>query len=151
MFLAAKARGFNPRVASSNFSGEARELAKEILAELHDSASRTALLYGGESTVTIRGSGQGGRNQELVLAGLADVRLGEFLSSFASDGRDNTDFAGALCDTITKDKARQMRLKPEEYLKENDAYNFWKPVGDYLLTGDTGSNVSDIILAIKDG
>ncbi len=149
MASAAEARGFKPKVVDAVFSGEAREIGRKIMEELQKQPPGTALLYGGESTVTIRGKGKGGRNQELALAALGALKNGGVILALASDGRDNSDHAGALCDIITWEKAQHLGLNPESFLNNNDAYNFFAQVGDYLLTGDTGANVSDLILALK--
>jgi glycerate-2-kinase len=69
--------------------------------------------------------------------------------SVASDGRDNTDYAGALCDIMTKEKARKFGLDVDQHLEGNESYKFFEYVGDYLMTGSTGSNVSDLVIGIK--
>ena len=145
----AKELGFDADIHTNILEGEARDKGKEIAANLHKENRKTAVLYGGETTVCVKGAGKGGRNQEVAMGALGEVGERELILSFASDGRDNTDFAGALCDKITSEKAAKLGLKPEEFLKNNDSYAFFKEVGDYLLTGDTGSNVSDLIIAIK--
>lgn len=149
--MADKARelGFVPVIKTSTLAGEARELGVAIVNELHTVESKTVLLYGGEPTVTIHKPGKGGRGLELVLSGVNEIQVGELLMSLASDGRDNTDFAGALCDIMTKEKARQMDLDPIHHIEENASYAFFEKVGDYISTGNTGSNVSDLIVAIK--
>lgn len=150
--MAAKAKelGYAPRIATASLSGEARDVGTKIIEEIRKSAPKTALLYGGETTVTLRKPGKGGRNQELVLSALRSVGPGECVMSIASDGRDNTDFGGALCDIITKENAQHMGADPELYLGENRSYEFFSSVGDYLHTGDTGSNVSDLIIALHE-
>jgi glycerate-2-kinase len=87
---------------------------------------------------------------EVALGALGEIGGNELVLSFDSDGHDNTDFAGALCDKMTSEKAAKLGLEPEEFLKDNDSYEFFRKVGDYILTGDTGSNVSDLIIAIKE-
>lgn len=145
----AKAAGLVPRIASTAFSGEARELGLKIMKEIQTQPPGTVLLYGGESTVTIRGKGRGGRNQELALAALRALKNEEIILALASDGKDNSDHAGALCDIITWQKAQHLGLDLGVFLDNNDAYNFFAQVGDYLSTGDTGANVSDLVLALK--
>lgn len=144
----AKGLGYNPQIKTSEFSGEARELGPKIISELSTSQLKTILLYGGESTVTVKHSGKGGRNQELALSAIAAIRSGQLLASVATDGRDNTDFAGAVCDENTKITSEKKKLNPQKFLDENRSYEFWEKTGDYLMTGITGSNVSDIIIAI---
>ncbi|MEK7169647.1 MAG: DUF4147 domain-containing protein, partial [Patescibacteria group bacterium] len=139
----AKELGFDADIHTNILEGEARDVGKEIAENLHKENRKTCVLYGGETTVCVKGAGKGGRNQEVAMGALGEVGERELILSFASDGRDNTDFAGALCDKITSEKAAKLGLKPEEFLKNNDSYAFFKEVGDYLLTGDTGSNVSD--------
>lgn len=141
--------GYMPRICKNNLSGEARKVAKEIIDELSKEKLGTVLLYGGETTVKIEGRGKGGRNQELSLSGLRYIKDNQLLISVASDGRDNSENAGGICDIITKEMAKKHNLDIEKYLKENNSYDFFAKTGDYLKTGDTGSNVSDIIIAIN--
>jgi hydroxypyruvate reductase/glycerate 2-kinase len=124
-------------------------VGERLVQELDKSGPQTALLYGGETTVTIKGSGRGGRNQELVLSALRQIKNGELILSLASDGRDNSDFAGALCDIMTRERAEKLHLDWNKYLAANDSYNFFAAAGDYLLTGPTGANVSDLITALR--
>lgn len=149
MAEAAKKAGFAPRIVSYSFSGEARDLGLKIMKELEEQEPGTVLLYGGESTVNIKGKGKGGRNQELALGALRALRGQGVILAFASDGRDNSNHAGALCDIITWGKTQHLGLNPQVFLDNNDAYNFFAQVGDYLITGDTGANVSDLVLALK--
>lgn len=150
--MAEKARGlgYNPQIKTAVLTGEAQEVAVEILNELHRAGSKDILLYGGETTVTVKHNGKGGRNQELALAALEGIKAGELILPFSSDGRDNTDSAGAICDIITKEKAQAAGLEPEDYLERNDSYNFFVKTGDQVVTGSTGSNISDLIIAVKE-
>ena len=157
--------GYMPRICRNNLSGEARVVAKEIIDELSKVPTPSeprildnqivgknkgvVLLYGGETTVKIKGRGKGGRNQELSLSGLRHIKDGQILISVASDGRDNSENAGGICDIITKEKAKKHNLDIEKYLKNNDSFEFFAKTGDFLKTGDTGSNVADIIIAIN--
>lgn len=145
----ARALGLGVEICTDCLRGEARKTGPKIIADLRRRTAKTALLYGGETTVAVLGGGRGGRNQELALSALPLVGPKEILISVASDGRDNTEYAGAICDRITNVRAQQLRLKPEKFLAENDSYEFFKKTGDYLITGITGSNVSDLIIAIK--
>jgi len=120
-----------------------------IARELHKLPSHTVLLYGGETTVTVRGSGRGGRNLEMALSAVEEVKENEVILPFASDGRDNGEFAGAICDIITREAIQKNKLDVQETLKENNGYPLFEKVGHYLFTGDTGSNVSDLAIAVK--
>ncbi len=147
----AEALGYGVKIMDAKFSGEAGDVAARVLKDIGKVPGKTVLLYGGESTVKLRGSGGvGGRNQELALAALNGINPGQLIASVATDGRDNTDHAGAIADEITKKHARETGAESSEYLKNNDSYSFFKKTGDFLLTGNTGSNVSDIIIAIKE-
>ena len=146
---AARSLGFAAEIRSRTLQGEAREAAGAIISDLRKSPDKSALLYGGETTVMVRGQGQGGRNQELALSGVPRIIEGELVVAINSDGRDNSDVAGAFCDTETGRKAHALGLTAEDFLKNNDSYNFFAQTGDRIVTGDTGSNVSDLVLAIK--
>ena len=150
--MEAKARslGLNPVLCTARLTGEAREAGKKIAGELHKVPSRTVLLYGGETTVTIRGRGHGGRNLELVTAALGEIQDNELIMAVASDGRDNGEFAGAICDKITKEEVRKRGIDWEEMLQDNNEYPLFEDIGHYLLTGDTGSNVADLFIALKE-
>jgi len=143
-------RGYTAEIVDDRFSGEARDIGRAIVEKLHAAAPKTALLYAGESTVTNPSrSGTGGRNQEMALAALADIRDGELILPFASDGHDNTDHAGAIGDAISVAHASAHDLSISEYLDAHRSYDFFSTTGDALLTGYTGSNVSDLIIALK--
>lgn len=151
----ASALGFNTLFLSNFVEGEAREVGKVVAAvarEIDRSGRPVArpacVLAGGETTVTIRGSGSGGRNQELSLAaalkieGIPDL----IVVSLATDGSDGpTDASGAIVDGSTLERAREQGLDPWAYLANNDSYHFFKRLGDLLLTGPTNTNVNDLI------
>ena len=149
MAAAARAAGFAPVIRTAALAGEARVVASQVVTELHAATPRTALLYGGETTVTVRGRGRGGRNIELALAALAEVAEEELLLTLATDGRDNGHLAGALADLVTREAARRAGLDPRAYLDENDSYGFFERVGHALETGATGANVADLIVALR--
>jgi glycerate-2-kinase len=85
----------------------------------------------------------------MALAALEDVRDDELILPFASDGHDNTDHAGAIGDRVTRTHALERTLSVKEYLDSHRSYDFFEATGDALLTGYTGSNVSDLIIAMK--
>ncbi|MBI3589513.1 MAG: DUF4147 domain-containing protein [Candidatus Liptonbacteria bacterium] len=150
MAKTAKKLGYRVKICTSCLKGEARNEGAKIAAEINRAKPKTVLLYGGETTVNVKGKGKGGRNMELALGALSRIQKGSLVLSFASDGIDNTPLAGAICDKMTKEKAEKLKLKPISYLAENNSYPFFKKTGDYLLTGQTGSNVSDLVIAIKE-
>jgi glycerate-2-kinase len=137
-------------MVDTHFTGEAREVGNTVAEKLHTVPAKTALLYAGESTVTITSSaGAGGRNQEMALGALGNLRDDELVLPFSSDGHDNTDFAGAIADETTRAHALAKNVSAEEYLSAHRSYDFFTTAGDALITGYTGSNVSDLIIALK--
>jgi hydroxypyruvate reductase len=109
------------------------------------------ILAGGETTVTIRGEGKGGRNQEMALAAaLALDGLRNIICvPLATDGTDGpTDAAGAIVDGETVHRAREKGLEPLSYLERNDAYYFFQQTEDLLITGPTSTNVNDLTLLL---
>ena len=154
----ARELGYHSLILSSFVCGETKEvasvhaaIAREIFATGNPVTKPACVISGGETTVTIQGSGLGGRNQEFVLAaalqidGLGDV----VILSGGTDGSDGpTDAAGALADGTTLARAIKMGLDPREYLHNNDSYHFFQPLGDLLITGPTFTNVMDLRLVV---
>ncbi len=141
--------GFKARVLETQLNGEAKEVAQMVADAIHAEPAKSVLLWGGETTVTVRGKGSGGRNLELCASALPLVQDGEAILSLASDGRDHGPFAGAICDKITLQAIMDADLNLGAFLIENNEYPLFEKVGNYLMTGDTGSNVSDLIIALK--
>jgi glycerate-2-kinase len=150
MRVEAEKLGYATEVRTNRLAGEARDVAKMLLDNLKTAPHKTVYLYGGETTVTVKHDGKGGRNLELALSALRTVQEGQMVLPFDSDGHDNTDYAGAICDTIAGKKAQDLNIDLEQYLSENRSYEFWGKIGDYLMTGETGSNVSDLIITINE-
>jgi glycerate-2-kinase len=144
----ARELGFDVRVWNKSFTGEAHVIGSQAVKHV---GVGECLLGSGESTVFMSGEsvGQGGRNQELALGALLNIFPEQVLVALASDGFDNTEFAGAIVDTKTLDEAGRLSLSPKDFLMSHDSYNFFKQVGDGLLTGKTGFNVSDIIISVR--
>lgn len=149
--LKAEELGYKTKIISENISGEAKSAAIKITKKLKqniDTMESLCFLFGGETTVKVEGKGKGGRNQELVLASLLDLKnvSKDFvLASFGTDGRDGpTDSAGAFIDCLTWNKVKEMQLDPTTYLEENDSYYFFEKLGNHLKIGTTGTNVMDI-------
>ncbi len=155
---AASGLGYNALVLSSFVEGEAREVAR-----LHAAIAREVLQYGnpvpppaciisgGETTVTVRGSGKGGRNQEFALAAALEIEGLErvLIMSGGTDGTDGqTDAAGAFADGNTVERGRSEGLDAESYLARNDSYNFFAPLNDLVMTGPTLTNVMDLRLVL---
>ncbi|OGI85952.1 hypothetical protein A3A01_00935 [Candidatus Nomurabacteria bacterium RIFCSPLOWO2_01_FULL_39_17] len=145
----AEEAGFSPKICSTSMTGEARDAGKRIAREISESPSKSVFLYGGETTVTIRGKGHGGRNQELALSALEELKNGKLVLTLASDGIDNGPYAGAIADSETRKKAQAQNLIPKEFLENNDSSSFFELTGDYLLTGAIDSNVADLTIAIN--
>ncbi len=153
---AAETLGYNTTIISSQITGESREIAKVFLGISNDIKNHSlpvkrpaCIIAGGETTVTLRGSGKGGRNQELALSFLSgmknereDMKDTYFLSA-ATDGNDGpTDAAGAFASLQILEKSVGMNV--EDYLKNNDSYSFFDQIGWLFKTGPTNTNVCDI-------
>ena len=150
--------GFRAMILSSFVEGETREIARmhaALALETRSSGNPLAppvcLITGGETTVTLKGKGKGGRNQEFALAaaldiaGLPDV----VVLSAGTDGTDGpTDAAGALGDGDTVARAIALGLRPRAALDANDAYPFFERLGDLVMTGPTRTNVMDVRLVL---
>jgi glycerate-2-kinase len=146
----AKEEGLSPIVCDRCLAGEAREMGLHIARELHKAPPGTVLLYGGETTVAKkRPSGRGGRNLELALAATQEIKEDELIAAVSSDGRDNGPFAGALGDMLTREALLREGIDVQAVLEKHDTYPAFRQAGHYLVTGDTGSNVSDLIIALK--
>jgi glycerate-2-kinase len=153
----AESLGFKTIILTSMLEGEAREIARvvaSIISEVQVTGTPikkpACILLGGEPTVKIQGTGKGGRNQELALAvALSNINEPYVCVSVGSDGTDGpTDAAGAIVDHTTLSRAESAGLNAQEYLKNNDSYNFFAPLGDLIITGPTGTNVMDVIFAL---
>jgi len=156
----AKARelGLRPLVLSTRIEGETRDvarmhaaIAKEAAASGRPAKPPLCLISGGETTVTLRGGGLGGRNQEFVLAAAIDLAGSSeiVVLSGGTDGTDGpTDAAGALADGQTVSRAQALGMDSAEFLERNDSYHFFEPLGDLLKTGPTNTNVMDVRLLL---
>jgi hydroxypyruvate reductase len=154
----AQALGFTPIILSSFIEGETREiarmhaaLAREVRSSGNPVRPPACLISGGETTVTLRGSGKGGRNQEFVLAAALDIAgwPGTVILSAGTDGTDGpTDAAGAIADGETWARAISLGLNPRAAFDTNDAYPFFGTLGDLIITGPTKTNVMDVRLVL---
>jgi hydroxypyruvate reductase len=152
---AARARGFEVKVARSRYSGEAAELGARFARAIGRAPARTVLVWGGESTVCLpERPGRGGRNQHLALsAALALERAGDgWLLAAGTDGVDGvSDDAGALVDARTCERGRDAGFDPHVSLAAADSGSFLEASGDLLHTGPTLTNVGDLVLAVRWG
>ena len=152
----AQLEGFRAEVLTNDLQGEARDvgvmLAGTLRAETSKDVHPFCLIAGGETTVTIKGKGKGGRNQELALSAVKELADLEniMLISLGTDGDDGpTDAAGAVVTGNSAQRAASLGLEAADYLARNDAYSFFDVLGDLLKTGPTGTNVNDLIFLIQ--
>lgn len=148
---AAARLGYTVHVRDEPLVGDTVSSAREWLHEIESAAGRAqCFIAGGETTVRVRGTGKGGRNQEFALA-LVEPLAGATLSvlSAGTDGIDGpTDAAGAVVDATTLQRAGDLGMDPANYLAANDSYHFFEALGDLVLTGPTGTNVMDLKIAL---
>lgn len=148
--------GYATLVLSTHVQGEAKEVGKIYAGILSDMlrnglplSPSAAIIAGGETTVTVTGHGKGGRNQELVLSAAFGIEhlANAIVASMGTDGVDGpTDAAGAIADTETMGRARALGLEPKYSLQTHNSYNFFRKLGDLIITGPTGTNVNDIMI-----
>jgi glycerate 2-kinase len=159
----ARALGYDGALLSTFIQGEAREvgralagLAQGIAARQSSYCAPACLVLGGETTVTIRGTGKGGRNQELALS--AALALGDYgvpegreaaVVSLGTDGTDGpTDAAGGIGTLTTVHRAEAAQLDARAALANNDSYHLLGALGDLIITGPTQTNVNDLIIVM---
>lgn len=144
--------GYTVHLIEQATSGEARDAGRKFAsaALAMKNESRTCVIASGETTVKVRGSGRGGRNQELALGALPVINRARHgsavvLGSAGTDGIDGpTDAAGAVIDTTTTRRADELGLDAEAALNDNGAYDFFAPLDDLIVWGPTGTNVGDL-------
>jgi glycerate 2-kinase len=156
----AKEHGYSPIILGDAIEGEAREVArvhagitKQVLRHNQPINRPCVILSGGETTVTVRGDGRGGRNAEFLLALAIELNGLNSVSAFAgdTDGVDGTENnAGAIIDPSTLRRAAELNLDSKAMLANNDAYNFFDSLGDLVITGPTLTNVNDFRAIIID-
>jgi len=159
----ARRQGLRPLVLTTRLEGEAREVARALVAILREcvesgspAAPPVCLLAGGETTVTVLGDGRGGRNQEMAVAAanlLASFPVEAVAAFLATDGVDGaSEAAGGVADRTSLARARTLGLAPpSRFLAASDSGGFLAPLGDLIVTGPTGTNVVDlaVLLAAK--
>lgn len=153
---AARELGFEAVLSEKVIEGEAREVARKVVGLLGGWVVRErarAFIFGGETTVTVKGHGIGGRNQEFVLSAAIEMKGWEkkkvLVASFGTDGVDGmTASAGAFATSETFALAVQKKLDPYTSLENNDSHTFFKAVDQLIDTGVTGTNVNDVVIAL---
>ncbi|MGD9092420.1 MAG: glycerate kinase [Anaerolineales bacterium] len=150
----AEVEGFNALLLTTYLEGEAYHIGGTLAAIVRQISATgqpipppACVIAGGETTVTIRGDGLGGRNQEVALGAVdgMDGISNAILVTLATDGGDGpTDAAGAVVTGGTRKRAGDLDLLPHDYLTRNDSYNFFEALGDLLITGPTQTNVNDL-------
>ncbi len=158
---AAQTAGFHTMILTTFLEGEAREvgqvlaaIAREIVTSHQPLPAPACLIAGGETTVTLRGTGRGGRNQELALSAAIALDGLEHAAviALATDGGDGpTDAAGAVATGATVRRARALGYDPVDHLRRNDAYPFFAALDDLLRPGPTGTNVNDLVFIVVGG
>ena len=152
--ISAEKLGYKAEIVSNTLSGEARVTAKEIVESVFEktiSDIKQCFIFGGETTVTIKGNGKGGRNQELCLAAAINLKGMDniVLLSCGTDGNDGpTDAAGAICDGKTILRAEKLKLNADCYLKENNSYNFFSKLNNLVKIQPTQTNVMDVVIVL---
>jgi hydroxypyruvate reductase len=154
----ARELGYRTLVLSTSIQGETRDIAamhaaiaREIVQSRQPVGWPACVISGGETTVTLRGSGKGGRNQEFALAAAIEIAglPNTVLLSAGTDGTDGpTDAAGALCDGDTLARGERLGLHAADFLARNDSYCFFDPLGGLIRTGPTNTNVMDVRLIL---
>lgn len=146
--------GYEAIVLTTSLTGKAKDMGKYLAnrARVYEThGKKTVFIASGETTVTVKGAGMGGRNQELVLAALSEIDNTDIVfASFATDGKDGvSDAAGAIADGNSLQRAQNKNLDEHTFLEENNSHEFFKELQDMLITGQTGTNVMDIQLLLK--
>jgi glycerate-2-kinase len=147
----AESLGIKAKILTDNLKGDVKDVAKFLFQEIKKSKEKI-LIAGGETTVKVKGKGKGGRNQELVLWFLKTLTYADsnfLIVSLNSDGWDNTEFAGAIGDKITLEKAEKLKLDIDKFLENNDSFHFFKKTKDGIITGRLPVNVADLIILCK--
>jgi len=154
----AKELGFKPKIYSFKIKGEAKNVLIPLIKNLKD---KEVVLAGGETIVRLKKLemrneklGKGGRNMEAVLGAIFNFQFSIFKNlivlSIASDGRDNTEAAGAIADDSTLKKAKKLKLDPQEFLTNHNSFHFFKKTGDLIFIKPKTFNVADLMIILKE-
>lgn len=145
----AKQLGYKPIIVKTDENGFAKDAGKQFALLANKQEKNTCLIMGGETVVKVTGTGLGGRNQEFVLSAARYINDNVTLFSIGSDGTDGpTDAAGAYVDKTIKDKIKELNIDIDLVLNNNDSYNTLKQLDALIITGPTGTNVNDLMVAL---
>ncbi len=150
----ARQLGYIAEILLPALQGDAEEQSRYFVSKLQQAPPRTCLLWGGETTVVVRGEGKGGRNQQFALAAAAELERramkGVVVLSGGTDGTDGpTEAAGAVADEEVIRQKQDRGLDMDLFLKNNDAFRFFEQTGGLVITGPTQTNVMDIVIGLK--
>ena len=147
-------------IMTSSLDMEARSLGKLLASVARDSnqfdhplKSPSAVIFGGETTIEVKGLGKGGRNQETALATVEGIKglNGVAIAALGTDGVDgNSPAAGAIVDSRSMVRAKRLRIRVRDFAERNDSYNFFRKLNDTIVTGPTGTNVGDLYLLVRE-
>lgn len=138
--------GYSPEILSDSYQAEAN-IAGKVLINLVKPGQ--VVLAGGETTLTVTGNGDGGRNQQLILAAISHITKDVTIAAIGSDGWDNSQNAGAIADIKTVEDAKLKNLNPQHYLDDNNSLHFFEDLNSHIITGNLPSNISDLIVVLK--
>jgi glycerate 2-kinase len=149
---AASRLGYRPHLLTRELQGEAREVARELVARARRLEPPACLIAAGETTVTVRGKGRGGRCQEFALAAALEITPADRMTALAAgtDGSDGpTDAAGAIVDADSVTRGTRAGGDARRAMEENDAYQFLTASGDLIVSGATRTNLLDLYLVLR--
>jgi glycerate-2-kinase len=149
--IKAKEIGYKPIITTTSLTGEAKDVGRYLIEKICKTNDKSVYISGGETTVTIKGYGKGGRNQEMILGSIKILNGRDIVfSSFATDGIDGeSEASGAIADGFSFMRAYERNLDIDRYLEDNNSYEFFNKLGDLFITGPTGTNVMDIQIIIS--
>jgi len=147
----AEARGYKTRVCGMYLKGEAKKLAKKIIGEFKTERGKVAFVGGGETIVYVKHKGKGGRNLETAMGAIDSIPKGAVFASVASDGKDNIEgVGGGLIDEGVIKRAEELKYDYRKFLDENNSYKFMSDTGGLIEARETGTNISDLVVILKE-
>ncbi|PIR68571.1 hypothetical protein COU49_00215 [Candidatus Nomurabacteria bacterium CG10_big_fil_rev_8_21_14_0_10_35_16] len=141
--------GLSTDIVSTELFDNTTEVLKKIFSTRNKNSNNSVVLAAGEPRIEVKDkNGKGGRNLHLGLQALENIDSNSIFISIASDGIDNSDVAGAIIDKHTLEKTKELDLDINDYLNRFDSYSFFNKIGNTIMTGRTGSNVSDLMILL---